>query len=182
MIVNIEFYNTPNGDVACKPIDGAMFILKPANRELVQDMLHNINELWPTAFKSLSEMYSKSSMNKEYYEYLMVHRFIRCNFGSYDTQHLDIDASGKWTFEQVTCPLRGECKFEGIICNPVLSTNLSDREMQITKMLCEMTPEEISTNECISLHTVYNHINSIKARLKVRNIGQIVAWYKSKCV
>ncbi len=179
MLTNIEFYNTPGGDVACKQVDQAMFILNESHTDIIENMLSVINELWPDAFKCLSEIYSKSSMNKRYYEYLMIHRFVRCNFGAYDTQQLDIDSFGTWNFEQVPCPLRGECKFEYMLCNPKMKTKLSDRETEIAMLLCTKTPEEIASDNSISLRTVYNHINNIKIRLKVRTIGQIVSWYKS---
>lgn len=35
----IEFYNTPEGDVMVKPVNGAVYILKESNRDVIQSML-----------------------------------------------------------------------------------------------------------------------------------------------
>lgn len=175
----IELYNTPDGRVCIKPENDAMFILDENKCNIIQPMLGNIHNLYPDAFKKLSEIYSKSSRNKKYYEFRMVHRFCRCNFGSYDTLQKDIDANGEWHLEQVNCPLRGECPEEGIICMPKLHTVLSDREFEVAKLLGYMSPEEISDELHLSIRTVYNHIQSIKFRLKLKTIAQIATWYKT---
>lgn len=179
MLKGIELYNTPDGQVCLKPEGEAMFILDESHQDIIQSMLNQIHELYPEAFKRLSENYSKSSLNKNYYELRMLKRFCRCNFGSYDTQKLDIDRTGAWHFEQVQCPLRGECQDEGIICCPVLKTKLSERELEIAKLLSYMSPEEVAEEFKLSVRTVYNHIQSIKTRLKIKTIAHITAWYKN---
>ena len=93
-LTNIEFYNTPDGQVCCKPINEPMFILKESDTELIASMLTAIQELYPAAFAALAEIYSRSELNKNYYQYKMVHRFIRCNFGEYDALSLDINGGG----------------------------------------------------------------------------------------
>lgn len=179
MITKIEFYNTPTGEVYVKPADGGVFVLDENQEEIIQEMLVEIQEFFPSAFARLSQLYSVSSLNKRYFEFRMVHRFCRCNFGTYDTMSWDIDENGDWHFEQVVCPLRGECQDEGIICNPKMNTKLSERESEVARLLSHHTPEEISVELKLSIRTVYNHIQAIKMRLKLKTIAQITAWYKS---
>ena len=94
MIEKIEFYNTPDGSVCCKPDGKPMFILDESCRPLIEEMIVTIKELYPDAFKALSELYSTSERNRSFYEYRIVSRFIRCNFGEYDALHADVDAMG----------------------------------------------------------------------------------------
>lgn len=178
MLTKIELYNAPDGQVCVKPADGGVFVLDENRKEIVQEMWLGIQEFWPDAFNRLSELYSASSLNRLYFEFRMVRRFCRCNFGLYDTQNWDIDEFGEWHFEQVPCPLRGECPDEGIICNPKMRTNLSEREKEIARLLANMSTEEIAAELKLSIRTVYNHIQSIKIRLKSKTTAQIATWYK----
>lgn len=179
MLTKIELYNAPDGQVCVKPADGGVFVLDENRKEFVQEMWLGIQEFWPDAFNRLSELYSASSLNRSYFEFRMVRRFCRCNFGLYDTQNWDIDEFGEWHFEQAPCPLRGECSDEGVICNPKMRSNLSEREMEVARLLAYMSPEEVTAELKLSIRTVYNHIQAIKIRLKLKTIAQIAAWYKS---
>jgi DNA-binding CsgD family transcriptional regulator len=179
MLIKLEFYNAPDGQVCVKPADGAMFVLDESQRDIIPEMLLEIQSFWPESFKRLSELYSASSLNRVCFEFRMVRRFCRCNFGIYDTMTWDIDQFGEWHFEQVPCPLRGECPHEGVICCPKLKTKLSEREMEVAKLLSHMSPEEITAELSLSIRTVYNHVQAIKVRLKLKTIAQIAAWYKS---
>lgn len=181
MIKNIEFYNTPDGQVCCKPLNEPMFMLKESDTALIADMLTLIQELYPAAFAALSELYSRSELNKNYYHFRMVHRFIRCNFGEYDALSLDVNANGHLRFEDVRCPLRGECPFECIICKPTLDSKLSERESQVAKLLGEgFTAGEIGEELHISPHTVKRHIANIKTRLKLPHTHQIISKFSKE--
>lgn len=181
MIKNIEFYNTPDGQVCCKPLEEPMFVLKESDTALIADMLTMIQELYPAAFAALSELYSRSELNKNYYHFRMVHRFIRCNFGEYDALSMDVNASGHLRFEDVRCPLRGECPFECIICKPTLDSKLSEREQQVAKLLSEgFTADEIGKELHISPHTVKRHIANIKTRLKLTHTHQIISKFSKE--
>lgn len=180
MIKNIEFYNTPDGQVCCKPQNEPMFILSESNTELIASMLTAIQELYPSAFAALAEIYSRSELNKNYYQYKMVHRFIRCNFGEYDALSLDINGGGEFRLEDVRCPLRGECLFEGVICRPILNTKLSSREEQVAKLLAQGYKfEEIGKILHISPFTVKRHISNIKTKLRL-NTHQIIAKFSKE--
>ncbi len=175
MIKNIEFYNTPDGQVCCKPLNEAMYILTESDTTIIADILTMIQELYPAAFAALSELYSRSERNKNYYHFRMVHRFIRCNFGEYDALSMDVNASGHLRFEDVRCPLRGECPYECIICKPMLDTKLSEREQQVANLIGEgYTTEEIGKELHISPNTVKRHIANIKTRLKLTHTHQII--------
>ena len=175
MLERIEFYTCPDGSVNVKPADGAMYVYDQSCRRLTEEMLMNIRDLFPKAFAALSELYAKSERNREYFEYRIVHRFIRCNFGEYDALTYDISRGGIFNFEDVRCPLRGECLFEGVICKPSLQTVLSPREQEVAELLAEgLDAYEIGDELEISVNTVNNHLQHIKARLKVRRISQII--------
>lgn len=178
----IEFYNTPEGDVMVKPVNGAVYVLKESNRDVIQSMLQLIDDRYPEAFKALSKLYSSNSMNRVNYEYLMVHRFCRCNFGEYDSSKLDVDYVGIFNLEQVKCPLRNsvDCRYCGVICSPVLNTNLSDRETQILELISKgMTNQQISDELSISIFTVIRHRNNMRAKLQVSNTAELVSYYKN---
>lgn len=180
MLENIEFYNCPDGSVIVKPNDQPMYSYEQSHRSLTENMLITIRDLYPTAFEALAEIYSRSERNREYYEYKIVHRFIRCNFGEYDALTFDISKSGDFNFEDVRCPMRGECMFEGIICKPQLNTSLTNREKEVAGRLADgYTVREISDELQISILTVRNHIQHIKARLKLKHTSQIISKFKN---
>ena len=111
----------------------------------------------------------------------MVHRFIRCNFGEYDALSMDVNANGNLRFEDVRCPLRGECPFECVICKPMLDTKLSEREQQVAKLVGKgYTAEEMGRELHISPHTVKRHIANIKTRLNLSHTHQIIAKFSKE--
>ena len=81
---SIEFYKTPYGKIMCQPVGEAAREVTESDREMIQEMLQLISERYPKAFEALSCLYSKSQRNRAYFEYQIVSRFIRCNFGEYD--------------------------------------------------------------------------------------------------
>lgn len=181
MIDKIEFYNTPDGSVCCKPEGKPMFVLDESCRKLIEEMVITIKELYPDAFKALSELYSTSERNRAFYEYRIVHRFIRCNFGEYDALHNDIDAMGGFHIEDVRCPMRGECMLEGCVCHPRLQTALTPREQEVAVLMGQGYDKlEVANELGISVYTVSRHVANIKARLKLRHTHQIVSYFKNR--
>lgn len=177
MIEKVEFFNSPDGCVCTQLENGEMHKLSECRRDIVQDILNDIQNMWPGAYERLVQDYHKYSLNKPYFEFRMASRFCRCNVGTYDTLCWDIDEYGNWHLEKVSCPMRGECPDEGVICMPKMRTQLSEREMEIARRLTNQPPEEIAEKLNLSIRTVYNHIQAIKTRLKLKTIAQIVAWY-----
>lgn len=175
---NTEFYSTPDGEVMVKECDKPVRKLEERDREIVQELLIIIRDRYPIAFDRLSELYSKSERNRFLFEYKIIHRFIRCNFGEYDQYNFDIDHNGQFRFEEVKCPLRGECQMEGDICKPKLNTKLSDRELEVLKLIADGLQAHDIANECsISVATVNRHRENIKAKLQAKSIAQMVNYY-----
>lgn len=178
MLERIEFYLCPDGSINVKPFNRAMFVYDMSQRHITEEMIVTIRDLYPGAFKALSELYSKSERNKEYFEFKIVHRFIRCNFGEYDTLSYDINQVGSLNMEEVRCPLRGECLFEGVICKPTLQSKLSQREKEVAQLLSQgLCRQEVADELGISVYTVNRHIANIKARMHFKHTNQIITHF-----
>lgn len=175
---NIEFYNTPEGDVMIKEVGKAARVFKESERELIAEMLTIIRDRYPDSHKALMELYSTSTMNRWHYEFKVVHRFIRCNFGEYDQYDMDIDHAGRLVFEEVRCPLRGECKYEEVICKPKLDTKLTDREMQVFRLIAyNLNTDAIACQLSLSPCTVNRHRENIKAKVGVLTVGEMISYW-----
>ena len=180
MVDRIEFFNCPDGSISAKPSDGDMVVFDMTCRHIVEEMVARIKELYPGAYAVLAEIYSRSERNRDYFEYRIVHRFIRCNFGEYDALSFDVTPNG-FNFEEVKCPLRGECLYEGIICKPKLQNRLSAREREVADLLSRgRSKYDVAEELCISICTVSRHIANIKARLNLNHTHQIIAYCNGK--
>lgn len=177
-ITNIEFYNTPEGDVMMKEFGQPAIVLKDTDRATLEYMLSVIRDRYPKAHTRLMKIYSASTMNRWHYEFRVVHRFIRCNFGEYDQYNLDINKDGQFVFEEVKCPLRGECEDEDVICRPELDTRLTEREMDVFRLIASnCQTDDIAAELHISPCTVNRHRENIKAKIKVRNVGEMISYW-----
>lgn len=171
----IEFYIF-NKELWCMH-DGENKVVTEADTELIGMMLTKIMQLYPEAYKALSNEYKKSAMNVPYYQYLMVRRFCKCNFGNLDNTRSDIDLNGNFHFECVSCPLRGECVNDGVICNPKLSTKISDAEMRVMKLLYEgKTPAEAASLLYMSPETIKSHYKSVYKKLNLNGLTDFVRY------
>jgi len=171
-----EFYGTPSGDVMLSSNDHPLKVYEVADREFTQAMLEKIGEFYPEAFSSLAKHYEKSKANRGYFEYLIVHRFIRCNFNVYDSR-TDVDAHGCFRFEYVPCPLRGECKLCGVVCSPSFNSKLSERELQVMKLYFHSVPEDaIADTLFISVFTVRKHKRNALERLGLHSLSEFIAF------
>lgn len=181
VISNIEFYNTPEGDVMMKELGKPAIQLKDTDRPIISYMLTIIRDRYPKAHTALMNIYSSSTMNRWHYEFRVVHRFIRCNFGEYDQHNLDIDHNGKLVFEEVKCPLRGECEFENVICRPELDLPLTEREMEMFRLIASNLQTDKIANELhISPCTVNRHRENIKAKIEANTVAEMVSyWYQN---
>lgn len=172
----VEFYVAPDGSVMVKPEGKPMFAYSQEHTEVREGLMTILRDFYPDALGALSQIYEKSSRNKMYFEFLITHRFIRCNFGEFDSLSFDIDSRGLPNFEEVSCPLRGECQFEGAICKPRLQTTLSPREREVAILLAEgISKTEIADELNISIFTVTRHIANIKSRWGVNTTAQIIS-------
>lgn len=63
-LTNIEFYNTPEGEVMVKPVGQPAYLLTENCRDVICEMLAAIRERYPKAHTALMKLYSSSSMNR----------------------------------------------------------------------------------------------------------------------
>ena len=178
MLEKYEFFNAPDGSVYVKPFDKPMFVYDISCKQITDELIVLIRDLYPGAFNALSKLYSKSELNHGFFIFKIVHRFIRCNLGENDTLNFDINRVGSINVEEVRCPMRGECLYEGIICKPTLQSKLSDREEKVGRLLATgLSNMEVAEELGISLCTVHRHIANIKARLHFKNTNQIISHF-----
>ena len=151
---NIEFFTDPHGNVMVSDADGIRSF-KQEDVELTSVLFVRIEDEYPEAFRALSELYRKSQPNAPYFRYLVVSRFIRCNFSAYD-RRVDVSASGQFQLEEVQCPLRTECLYAGLICDAKFNTNLTQRQTEVMRLYCEgLSEAEIASELYISPKTVH---------------------------
>jgi len=161
----VEFYII-NGQT-CIRRNGEGKPLAPSDREEITFMLDNMQRYFPDTLKRLKELAAVSEANKHYFEYRIVDRFIRCNFGDADFLYSDIE-DGMFHFEEVKCPLRGICKDEGIICKPVPHLGLSIEEQRVVNLYAKgYLPGEIAEHLGKAEKTCKEQIRSACKRLKL---------------
>ena len=179
--LNTEMYTTPDGCVMIKPHNQPVRELAEngkENRQFIQDMLEYMRTFYTEAFEALCKEYSRKEPNRLNYEYWIVTRFIRCNMGNYDTLSQDIDTKGMLQFEEVKCPMRGECKLENICCRPRFNSGLSHRETEVLRLVVNHNDAiDIAEQLHLSPHTVNNHRRNIHIKTKTRTIGELVDYW-----
>ncbi len=165
MSSNIEFYLFEHEVWYRK--DGAAYKLTEGSQDVLSMFMAKMENFYPEAFEALKGYYKKSMPNMAYYRFLIVRRFIKCNFAIIDNVH-DLTSMGELQFEHVPCPMRGECRLEGIVCAPKYEHRLSDSELRVMKLWCEgLSKEDIAEKLFLSVHTVNNHIRNSYARVGV---------------
>lgn len=164
----LEFY-LYEGEVWCKDDEGHNVLVDASQSDLLDSMLSRIRECYPDAYKALKEEYKDSAPNKIYYKYKIVKRFIKCNFGQLDSTYNDVDGE-KFNFERVECPLRLECRWDGIICSPIFKTTLSAQELKVARLFYDgLSKTEIAGMLYLSPETVNNHIRNIYYKLNIHD-------------
>lgn len=179
-----EMYTTPDGCIMIKPHNEPVRELAEngkENRAFIQAMLEYMRTFYIEAFEALCKEYSKKELNRLNYEYWIVSRFIRCNMGSYDLLSHDIDHTGMLQFEDVKCPLRGECKLENICCRPRFNSGLTHRETEVMRLVVNhYEATQIGDMLHLSPHTVNKHRSNIQIKTKTHSIAEMVEyWHKN---
>lgn len=170
-----EFYATPKGEVVISE-SGKLRIYELSDIHFTEKMLSLIREKYTEAFKTLCDTYKESQPNKTYFEFLMVRRFVKCNFSQYDDV-VDIDTKENFHFEFVPCPLRGECKSCGIICNPKYTTPLTERENEVMRLVYEgNTASDICEHLGISQLTYNTHKRNVFMKLRVCSLPEFIIY------
>lgn len=174
---NIEIYSFED-DVWYRDGYNKHIKLSEADREFISHIISKLQEFYPKAFVRLSEVYSKCSANLPYHQYKIVWRFCKCNFGNIDNVN-DLATSGKMNFEHVTCPLRGECLHENIICHPEFNSRISEAEKRVLKMVYDgHDTEYIAESLCLSVHTIKNHIRNAYNRIGIHEKAEFIKYAK----
>ncbi len=172
----LEFYIF-EGELWCKSDDGINKVVDENRTELIKSILDEIRECYPAAYKALTKEYQKSSLNVPYYQYLIVRRFCKCNFGKLDGTKSDVDRTGRFNFEKVECPLRGECRFEGVICLPKFNSKLSEAELRVMKLIYQgASKDEIAERLYLSPNTIKNHIKSVYLKLGIHEKSEFIRY------
>lgn len=166
----IEFYTTPEGDVTLRPLGESERQLQEADVDFIQQFLSVLREFYPEAHTALMDEYSSRNLTKRYRDFLSVRRFIKCNFGLYDNM-IDLDANWNFRFEFVGCPMRGECKYDRVICSPKFNSKLSDRQMEVMELLSKGMPDhKVADKLCLSVYTVNNHRKNSFKKLGIHSL------------
>lgn len=172
----MEFY-TIDGEVWYITSDGRNEKLDESKEEIICMMIDRMMECYPDAYKALGEYYQKAAINVSYYRFLIARRFCKCNFGKLDTAEIDCNKSYSFCFEKVPCPLRGECKNEGIICMPKFNSQLSKKELQVMRLIYDgLSNEQVADRLFISHYTVKNHIKSAYAKLGIHEKSEFIQY------
>mgnify|MGYP000990058592 FL=1 len=175
---NIEFYRTPNGGIMIHDEKGVRE-LKENDRNFISAMMQKIGDFHPDALARLSQHFDKKRFNIPHFVYSIVSRFIRCNWGRFDSV-IDIDQFGYFNFEEVECPLRGECPHEGIICRPRFNSNLSEREIEVmSNYYKNKSTVQIADDMCLSTETVRTHKRNAFKRTGTHSLAEFYLYAKN---
>lgn len=173
----IEIYSFEDS-VWYRTSDNQHIRLEETDREFISYLINKINEFYPGAYAKLNEVYSKCSANIVYHQYKMVWRFCKCNFGNVDNVN-DLALNGRMNFEHVSCPLRGECSCEGIICHPEFNSKISDAEKRVLHLVYQgLDADSIADKLCLSVYTVKNHIRNAYSRIGVHEKAEFIKFAK----
>lgn len=168
----VEFFII--GGQTCIRRNGVSKPLTPSDRDAVEFMLERMQECFPAAMERLQGWAEDSKPNKRFFEYRMVDRFIRCNFGEADFLYSDVE-NGMFHFEEVKCPLRGICKDEGVICKPRFRMQVPKEEGKVAVLYSRgLTADEIAGVLRKSIKTVKNQLESVRKRLHLNRTRDLI--------
>lgn len=168
----IEFFITPDGRVMVEEQGRGLFEFNQNERDLCIYLRDIIATQYPEAYETSCKIYERSRLNKPYFDFLVVHRFIRCNFGKFDGLTFDVD-NDIMHIEEVACPIRCECPYYQIICKPK-PLGLSPREAEIARLSSAgKTYDEISKELNISHSTIKNILQIIRKKLSLKSSKDI---------
>lgn len=156
--------------------EGELHQLTERESGVIDPMLEHISTFYPKAYAALSTAYGGCAVNQRYYRFRMVSRFIRCNFAQLDNIP-DISADGRFAFEFVPCPLRGECKLECVVCRPEFAHKLSSAELPVMRLWYDGADEKyIADKLYLSPHTVHNHIRHAYERTGTHSRSEFIKY------
>lgn len=154
--------------------DGKIYNLMELPDEIL-DLIRHFLLKKPKAIKALADM--GKTTDEE-----MLTTFIACNFGGYNNIP-DISTQGEIKTEYWDCGHRGECPYEGKLCDGLKVKNgvLTSREIEIIKLIAQgYFDKEIAAKLGISVNTVPAHKANIqrKTGLKTKTEFAVMAYQK----
>jgi DNA-binding CsgD family transcriptional regulator len=171
--MEIEFRTNSRGEVFYEGKDGESHRLTKFSTDVVNQVNSVVKDRFPSSYARLATLYAKADPSER--EYLMVERFIRCNFGADD--HLSHDIEDEtFNFEEVKCPLRGRfCPDEGVICKPQSIYRLGKEEKAAAQLYVRgFNFKEIASRLNKSPSTIKVQLFRIKNKLGVKNCREII--------
>lgn len=166
---NFEFYEE-NGNV--------FFLNNKGKHDFVEldvvqlDQLRNDLDAHPRARRAIEEQLGITN------PICQLKQWAICNFGNFDNK-ADLTADGVIIHEHVNCDQRGTCKFEGIICQPLLVENgtLTPREVQIIKLVTrDLLDKQISDMLGMAPNTMAVHRTNIEKKIGCHSKAGITAY------
>lgn len=155
---NHEFFTELGTDAFCIT-DGSVIPFEEWSEDLLT-RIENQMMKFPAKIFAINEMgiQDRSGVIKQY---------MICNYGGFDNL-ADMINGELQSPEHWPCPLRGICKFEGILCDCAKTdagVSFTRRETQIIKLVAiGMLDKEIASHLGISLLTVNVHSKNIRTK------------------
>lgn len=178
-LTNIEFFVDPHGNVMVAD-DNGIHTYQPEDTRLTAALFARIEDEYPEAFKALSSLYAKSRANAPFFQYRVVHRFVRCNFGAYDSR-VDIGSDGRFALEEVQCPLRCECMHAGVICGARYNTHLTERQREVMRLyMAGLDHGEVAERLFISPDTAKNTKRNAFRKAGVHSLAEFITKFNNQ--
>lgn len=173
----LEFFTSEDGSELFVKSDKGLQVLNESNIELINPLYEKIKTDYTEAYEAMMQVYG-TNRNIIYHKYLFVRRFLKCNFSRHDSI-ADVNDDFTFNLETVYCPMRGECKWDGIICNAQITNELTQREKEIVKLMAENYQySEIADMLFISAETVKKHGKNILRKLNLKNKAAVMQYVK----
>lgn len=173
LLGGVEFF-THEHEVWFRTDDTNVAQLTENNCELINAVVEHMSTFYPKAYEALAHEYGGCAKNQRFYRFRIACRFIKCNFAPLDNVP-DFTAKNGFSFEYVQCPLRGECRYECVICRPEFNHKLSSAEMRVMELWYSgLSEDAIATKICLSPHTIHNHIRNSYLKLGVSSRSEFV--------
>jgi DNA-binding CsgD family transcriptional regulator len=116
---------------------------------------------YPDSYNKLSKLHGPEKEGL----FARVRQFLACNFSTKDG-FADIDEDWNFVFEHVTCPAKLTRLCTLGICEPEISHELTEREIEVLRLFARgFCEKEISDALFISKSTVHNHISNMYKKI-----------------
>lgn len=175
LMENYEFVALADGNIIARN-DTANKVVTEFDRDIIEFVIKEIKVRYPIAYERLCIIYDRYKGNRLNYEYLIAKRFIRCNMGADDLMTIDVE-QGVVNLEFVSCPMRGECPYEGVVCRPRHHSHLTPTLKQVAELYASgKSYQDIADVLGKSPKTIANQLRAIKEILKLKRVKDIITY------